>query len=81
MITGCIPNNVNNQQYKQDQMEEQLFGKTKDVFGNVVDPKGFDWTQCRGITLDFAVENNLNTNVLAKECERFTGITGIKVRI
>lgn len=81
MLTGCIPNNVNNQQYKLDQMEEQLFGKSKNVFGNVVAPKGFDWTQCRGITLDFAVENNLNANVLAKECERFTKATGIKVRI
>lgn len=62
-------------------MEEQLFGGKKNVFGNVRAPKGFDWRQCEGLTLDFAVENNLNADVLSKECDRFTEATGIKVRI
>lgn len=80
-MSGCTTQNENRQAYSQIPMEEQLFGKKKNVFGNVVAPKGFDWKQCSGITLDFAVENNLNANVLAKECERFTEATGIKVRI
>ena len=62
-------------------MEDQLFGGKKNVFGNVRAPKGFDWRQCEGVTLDFAVENNLNADVLSKECDRFTEVTGIKVRI
>lgn len=81
ITSSCTKQNEHYQVYGKDQMEEQLFGKKKNVFGNVVAPRGFDWKQCSGITLDFAVENNLNANVLAKECERFTEVTGIKVRI
>ena len=59
----------------------ELFGGDKNSFGNVEAPAGFDWRQCEGVVLDFIVENNINANILSKECEKFTDVTGIKVNV
>lgn len=48
---------------------------------DIMAPEGFDWKQFSGITLNFISENNLYANVLSKESEQFTKITGIKVKI
>ncbi|MDD3795388.1 MAG: extracellular solute-binding protein [Lachnospiraceae bacterium] len=61
-------------------MVEELFGNKKSAFGNVTAPASFDWKQCDGTTLDFIVENNINANILSKECAKFTEVTGINVR-
>lgn len=62
-------------------MKEQLFNGKKSAFGNVMAPEDFDWRQCEGITLDFILENNINANILSKECAKFTEATGINIRI
>lgn len=62
-------------------MQTQLFGDEKNSFGNVEAPSDFDWRQCEGVVLDFIVEDNINANILSRECEKFTEATGIKVNI
>ena len=64
-----------------DTKDFQLFGEEKNAFGNIMAPSDFDWRSCEGITLDFIVENNINANILSKESEKFTAVTGINVRI
>ncbi|MCX7710962.1 MAG: extracellular solute-binding protein [Clostridia bacterium] len=48
---------------------------------NIEAPEGYDWKQFSGTTLNFLVENNIYANVLTKESEQFTKITGINVNI
>lgn len=44
-------------------------------------PEGFEWKQFDGMTLNFLIENNIYANVLSKESEQFTKITGITINI
>lgn len=69
------------QQEEKDELVTELFGEDKNSFGNVQAPASFDWKQCEGVVLDFIVENNINANILSKECEKFTEVTGIKVNV
>lgn len=62
-------------------MEEELFGEEKSAFGNVTAPENFQWRQFDGIVLNFLVENNINANILSREVDKFTEVTGIKVNI
>jgi multiple sugar transport system substrate-binding protein len=48
---------------------------------NIEAPQGFDWKSFSGTTLNFLVENNIYANILTRECEQFTKITGITVNI
>lgn len=52
-------------------------GNLPDILG----PEGFDWKQFNDVTLNFISESNVYANVLSKESEQFTKITGIKVKI
>lgn len=58
-----------------------LFGNQISDIGNVDAPKSFDWKQCDGTILNFICEDNINANILSKEVEKFTEVTGIKVNI
>ncbi len=58
-----------------------LFGEQENEYGNVESPGTFDWKQCEGTILNFICEDNINANILSKECEKFTEVTGIKVNI
>lgn len=44
-------------------------------------PENFDWKQFNGVTLNFICESNIYANVLSKESEQFSKITGIVVNI
>lgn len=44
-------------------------------------PEDFDWKQFSGLTLNFICESNIYANVLSKEAEQFSKITGISVNI
>jgi multiple sugar transport system substrate-binding protein len=59
----------------------EFFGEAVNEFGNVEAPSNFDWKQCEGTILNFICEDNINANILSKEVEKFTEITGIKVNI
>ncbi|HHV12394.1 MAG TPA: extracellular solute-binding protein [Clostridiales bacterium] len=59
----------------------ELFGGEPSEFGNVTAPSDFDWKQCDGTILNFICEDNINANILSKEVESFTRVTGIKVNI
>lgn len=59
----------------------ELFGGEQNAFGNVTAPAEFDWKQCDGVILDFLVENNINANILSREVDKFTEVTGIKVNV
>ena len=48
---------------------------------NIETPEGFDWREFEGTTLNFVVENNINANILSRECRNFTEKTGIRVNI
>ncbi len=72
---ACIKNK------EKDGMETVLFGEPANQFGNVTAPAAFDWKQCEGTILNFICEDNINANILSKECEEFTKVTGIKVNI
>ncbi|MDD3173770.1 MAG: extracellular solute-binding protein [Herbinix sp.] len=58
-----------------------LFDEPVYELGNVESPITFDWKQCNGTILNFICEDNINANILSKECEKFTKVTGIKVNI
>jgi multiple sugar transport system substrate-binding protein len=59
----------------------ELFGGQSNEFGDVTAPSDFDWKQCDGTILNFICEDNISANILSKEVENFTGVTGIKVNI
>ncbi len=48
---------------------------------NIETPEGFQWREFQGTTLNFVVENNINANILSRECRNFTEKTGIRVNI
>lgn len=56
-------------------------GETSSGILDVKAPKGFDWKQFDGITLNFLVENTINANILTKESQDFSKITGINLNI
>lgn len=58
-----------------------LFGEPENEFGNIESPVAFDWKQCDGTILNFICEDNIHANILSKESEKFTEVTGIKVNI
>jgi multiple sugar transport system substrate-binding protein len=58
-----------------------LFGEPENEFGNIESPAAFDWKQCEGTILNFICEDNINANILSKEIEKFTKVTGIRVNI
>lgn len=64
-----------------EEIQTVLFGEQACQFGNVTAPVLFDWKQCEGTILNFICEDNINANILSKECEEFTKVTGIKVNI
>ncbi len=51
------------------------------TFQNFVFPDQFDIRKYDGVTLNFIVENNINANILSRESEEFTKLTGINVKI
>ncbi|AOY77682.1 extracellular solute-binding protein [Clostridium formicaceticum] len=57
------------------------FYEPSSIFPNIEAPEDFDWRQFEGVTLNFLVENNINANVLSKESQLFTEITGININI
>lgn len=59
----------------------ELFGGESNEFGDVTAPIGFDWKQCDGTILNFICEDNISANILSKEVENFTRVTGIKINI
>ncbi len=63
------------------EMKEEYFGEGKNAFGNIAAPVDFDWKQCEGTVLNFLLEDNINANILSKEVEKFTEVTGIQVNI
>ncbi len=69
-ITGVAP-----------QLEKAPFYDSVEGFPDIMAPKGFDWYQFNGITLNFISENNVYATVLSKEADQFTKITGIKIKI
>jgi ABC-type sugar transport system, periplasmic component len=48
---------------------------------NIEAREDFDWKQFSGLTLNFVCESNIYANVLSKEAEQFSKITGITVII
>lgn len=60
---------------------EEAVDITSTNFENIEVPDDFNWRRFKGVTLNFIVENNLNANILSKESEEFTDITGINIKI
>ncbi len=75
MTTGCAKTT------RLSDSETELFGGKVSAFGNVEAPSAFDWKQNEGMILNFICEDNINANILSKEVENFTAVTGIKVNI
>ncbi len=75
-----LPTGCSNRVVKEEMITE-LFGEPANQFGNAMAPAAFDWKQCEGTILNFICEDNINANILSKEVEEFTKVTGIKVNI
>ena len=75
-IIGC-----SNSSDKVNETETLVFDENISEFGNVEAPAEFDWRQCEGTILNFICEDNLTSNILTQEFEKFTNTTGIKVNI
>lgn len=75
VMVGC------NKSSEKDGNQIVLFGEPENEFGNIESPAAFDWKQCEGTILNFICEDNINANILSKEIEKFTNVTGIKVNI
>lgn len=73
--TGCSkkPENA--------EMKAISFGESITEYGRIEAPATFDWRQCEGVILNFICEDNISANILSKESEKFTEVTGIKVNI
>ena len=74
-LTGCA------KPEEQSGNRIELFGEPENEYGNIEAPFNFDWKQCEGVKLNFICEDNINANILSKEVEKFTKVTGIKVNI
>jgi len=81
LLTSALTSCQTPEESSTPSMRMELFEEKKNAFGNIEAPSDFDWKQCDGIILDFIVENNINANILSKECDKFTNVTGIKVNI
>lgn len=57
------------------------FYEVSESLPDIEAPVGFNWRQYEGVTLNFLVENNINANILTKESQAFTKITGITINI
>jgi multiple sugar transport system substrate-binding protein len=57
------------------------FYELSDGLPNIEAPKGFNWRQFDGVTLNFIVENTVHANILTKESQLFTKITGITLNV
>ncbi len=75
ILTGC------SKPQEQSGNRIEFFGEPENEYGNIEAPSNFDWKQCEGIKLNFICEDNINANILSKEVEKFTKVTGIKVNI
>lgn len=75
VLTGCS----SPKEQSKDNIE--FFGESDNGVGNIEAPQNFDWKQCEGIKLNFICEDNINANILSKEIEKFTKVTGIKVNV
>lgn len=75
-FSGC-----NGAEKERTAVRTELFGGEANEFGDVTAPAGFDWKQCDGLILNFICEDNISANILSKEVENFTRVTGIKVNI
>ncbi len=75
ILTGC------SKPQEQSGNRIEFFGEPENEYGNIEAPFNFDWKQCEGIKLNFICEDNINANILSKEVEKFTKVTGIKVNI
>jgi multiple sugar transport system substrate-binding protein len=75
ILTGCSK--------PKDQSGDRLefFGEPENEYGNIIAPFNFDWKLCEGIKLNFICEDNVNANILSKEVEKFTKVTGIRVNV
>jgi multiple sugar transport system substrate-binding protein len=86
-ITGCSQQGTqnNNNSYpgkvNANKLVKAPFYNDNDGLYDIEAPEGFDWKQFDGTTLNFLVENNIYANVLTKESEQFTKLTGINVNI
>ncbi len=75
LLGGCEKTN------EQTGQQVELFGEKSSEYGDVEAPADFDWKQLDGTILNFICEDNINANILSKEAEKFTRVTGIKVNI
>jgi multiple sugar transport system substrate-binding protein len=66
---------------EQTGQQSELFGEESSEFGDVRAPADFAWKQLDGTILNFICEDNINANVLSREVEKFTKVTGIKINI
>ena len=73
LTSGCSRNTEDSEN------KTVLFGEPAYEYGNVEAPGTFDWRQCEGTILNFICEDNINANILSKESEKFTAVTGIQV--
>ena len=78
-LTGC--STYEEQHVNNSELKTELFDEESNSLGNIQAPIGFNWRQCEGVVLDFIVENNINANILSKESEKFTEVTGVKVNV
>ncbi len=62
-------------------LKRALFYDSSEGLADITAPADFNWKKYEGITLNFISENNVYANVLSREVEQFTKITGIKVKI
>lgn len=75
LFTGCSSTS------KKTDRKIELFGEDSSDFGDIEAPGDFNWRQNEGVILNFICEDNINANILSKEVEKFTEVTGIRVNI
>lgn len=87
-IVGCsfflvlfIATNIHQKSPSPEQKKATEGARNNAGFDYIDAPEDFDWRQFQGITLDFVVENNINANILTRECGDFINATGININI
>ncbi len=63
------------------QLTTAPFYEKSSLLPNIEAPGDFNWRQFEGTSLNFLVENTINANILTKESQDFTKITGIDINI
>lgn len=93
LITGCSVNDDKKVYEKTGKNEDKTdkaispklvkapFYGTTPGLADIEAPENFDWKEFSGLTLNFICESNIYANVLSKEAEQFSKITGISVNI